>query len=112
MPSPHPVTQRTHHNPCPGRTHPPYDTFRRAPGPVGPGCFSRISSALERVGAVLMVVGIRSWHLERWGMLEDWDRMQAEGRQARAAKRQERFMLEELERQSDPLEWEGERRWT
>jgi len=46
--------------------------------------------------------GVRK-HLERWGMAEDWDKMQREGEQKRARKLRERRALQELERQADPF---------
>jgi len=53
-------------------------------------------------------------HLERWGMAEDWDRMQQEREQRKAEKRRERLLLEEMERQADPFErgqWQWENPW-
>ena len=46
--------------------------------------------------------GVRK-HLERWGMAEDWDKMQREGERKRAWKLRERRALEELERQANPF---------
>ncbi len=42
-------------------------------------------------------------HLERWGLLEDWEKMQEEREQRKTEKLRERRRLEELERQADPF---------
>jgi len=63
------------------------------PAPAGPPKKGFSERVEEARGAVL----------ERWGMLEDWDRMQAEREQRRAEKLRQRLLLEEMERQAYPF---------